>query len=291
MLFFLYRAGIFLTEILPMKACYGIAEALARAYYFMFSKKDKIALSENLRMVIGRDIDAKELDAQVLKVFINFAKHLVDFFKFQKLTEEQMRGCVEIKGRHYLDEARSRGKGVILLAAHLGSWELGGAAVAALGYPVNAIVLEHKDKRINDYFVGQRSKNNVRGIPIGMQVKQCFRVLKSGEMLAIVADKDYSGSNEWVEFFGEKTYMPKGAAVIGLKTGAPIIITSMIRKKDDTFCLRFEKQIPCEGTGNRDNDVRKIMRRYLERIETHIKEYPDQWYAFERLWKRKRITQ
>ncbi len=109
-------------------------------------------------------------------------------------------------------------------------------------------------------------------------------------MLAIVVDKDYSGSNEYVEFFGEKTYMPKGAAVMALKTGSPIVVTSMIREEDDTFCLKMEKQILYKGTGHRDADVKSIMKKYLEIIETHIKECPDQWYAFEELWKRKRIT-
>jgi lauroyl/myristoyl acyltransferase len=290
MLFSLYCVGIFLTERLSLKACYSIAEVVAKVYYYVFSRNDKLALRDNLRMVIGKDADKEILDAHVLKIFINFAKHVVDFFNLQKSTKEQIGKCIQVEGRHHLDEAVLQGKGVILLAAHLGSWELGGAAVAALGYPVNALILEHKDKRINDFFIGQRERSDVKGIPTGMQVKQCFRVLKAKEMLAIVVDKDYNGSNEYVEFFGEKTYMPKGAAVMALKTGSPIVVTSMIRKEDDTFCLKMEKQILYEGTGHRDADVKSIMRKYLEIIETHIKECPDQWYAFEELWKRKRTT-
>ncbi len=67
MLFSLYCVGIFLTERLSLKACYSIAEVVAKVYYYVFSRNDKLALRDNLRMVIGKDADKEILDAHVFK--------------------------------------------------------------------------------------------------------------------------------------------------------------------------------------------------------------------------------
>ena len=86
---------------------------------------------------------------------------------------------------------------------------MGGAVFAALGYPVHAIVLEHKDKRINDFFINQRLANNFKSIPIGLKLRECYRVIKRNEALAIAGDKDYTESGEYVDFFGKKALIYK----------------------------------------------------------------------------------
>jgi len=288
MLYFLYCIGFFLIRILPLKVCYGAAEVVAR-FYYVFSRKDKEALRENLRVVLGEDASPEEIDAYILGVFRNFGKYLADFFKFFRLSKEYILEHIEIKGLHYLDKYLSEGKGLIIVAAHLGNWELGGFVVGVMGYLFNEIVLEHKDRRINDLFVRQRRANNIKVIHFGMQLKQCFKALKSNELLAIAADKDYTGNNECVDFFGRKAFLPKGAAVLSLRTGAPIIACSLVRNTDNTFKMVFEEPIKHERTGDDEKDMKAIMEGYLAIFEKHIREYPDQWYVFEKIWEQELI--
>lgn len=289
MLYVLYRVAFFLTNTLSIRAGYALATAAARIY-FMFSGKDKKALRENLRMVLGGRTSPAVIDAHVMGVFKNFAKYLADFFRFSKMSEDYVLEHIELEGVHHVDECLSEGKGAIMVSAHLGNWELGGAVVAALGYPISAIVLEHEDKRINDLFVRQRAINDMKIINIGMQLKQCFKVLRSNELLAIMGDKDYTGNTECVEFFGKKAFLPKGAAVLSLKTGAPIVVCALVRKEDDTFKFQFERPIKHERTGDHDNDVKGLMRMYLAVFERYIRERPDQWYVFGKIWKQEPIT-
>ncbi len=290
MLYRLYVAGIFRARMMPRRICYLIAVVIARVY-FIFSRKDKQALRENLRVVLEKGTNPAVIDSHVIGVFRNFAKYLADFFRLSRLSRKYIRKHIEIKGLHYLDDCLSEGSGAILLTAHLGNWELGGAVIGVLGYPISALVLEHKDKRINDFFARRRFNNDVRGIPLGVKVKQCFKVLKSNEVLAIVGDKDYTGSNECAEFFGKKARLPKGAAVLSLKTGAPIILIFVVREKNNTYKIHLNEPIKYEPTGDYDGDVKTLMGRYLSGFEKYIREYPDQWYAFERIWKQKPVIQ
>lgn len=284
MLYFLYSFGFWLTSVLSIKQCYTLAAFFADCYYAM-AKRSKDSLRDNLNVVLGPHARKKDVEKHLRRVFVNFAKYLSDFMKFFNLDKKYLDEHVELVGAGYIDECLAGGKGAILVSAHLGNWELGGAVVAAMGYPMNAIVLEHEDKKINDIFQGRRRTNKLKIIPLGMQLKKCFKALKNNEVLAVVADKDYTGDTVPIEFFGKKTHMPKGPAVLSLKTGAPLVVCSLVRKKNDKFKLAFDPPITQKSSGDYDKDVHDLMKKYLEGLERHIRANVDQWYTFERIWK------
>jgi len=283
MMYYVYLVAFYISRILPIKVSYALADLIARAFYAS-SRRDRVALEENMRVILGRDAGKKDIGRNVLNVFRNFAKYLADFFKMSKLTRVYIDRHVRFRGLENLDKCLSEGRGVICLALHMGNWELGAALLSAIGYPMNALVLEHKDKRVDDLFVRQRSLNGTCNIPLGMSVKKCFKALRNNEAMAIVGDKDYTSSGLCVDLFGRKTVLPKGPAVISLKTGAPIVFTCLARREDDTFDMMFEEPIKPVKTGDIDRDVHNLMDKYIKVFERYIRQYPDQWYAFKELW-------
>jgi KDO2-lipid IV(A) lauroyltransferase len=290
MLYFLYRTGFYLTKILPRSWCYVIAEVVAWLFY-TFSEKDRENVRRNLKIILGEDAPPEELESHLWAVFKNFAKYLADFFSFTEFNGEYIAENIEIEGRDNLDECMAGGKGVIALSLHLGNWELGGAVVGGLGYPISAIVLKHGSRRVNDFFNRQRALNKMKAIPLGLQVKECFKVLHRGEILAIAGDKDYTGGGIPAELFGRKVILPKGAAVISLKTGAPIIMALLTREKGDRFKLSFSKPVEFKPSGDKDADINGLMAEYLKLFEKKIRAYPDQWYEFRNIWDRAKTTQ
>jgi len=290
MLYYLYQVGLFLAKILPVEVGYVIAIVAARSFYFL-SREERLALHENLRIVLGDSASQKEVNKKVRGVLINFGKYLADFFKFTKFTREYIEKNIEEEGLQHRDKCLSEGNGAIAITAHIGNWEMGGAIVGALGYPLHAIVLEHKDKRINDFFIHQRAINNMKGIPLGFGLRKCFATLKRNEILAIASDKDYTGDCEDVNFFGKKAALPRGAAALCIKTGAPIVPIFLIRKKDNSFKLYIEEPIRYTESGDYSKDLVDLMERCAKVFEKHISKHPDQWYAFEKVWKQEPITQ
>ena len=262
MLYWLYVIGFRLVKALPLRACYAIADTLANLYY-VFARKDINNLRENLKVVLPEGTDEKTVNKYIRKVFRNFARYLADFFKAFKVTQEYFDKKVEVRGFEHLDKCLSEGKGAIIAAPHLGNWELGAALVAAKGYPLTAIVLEHRDKRIDSFFTRQRSINNLNVVPLGMQIKRCFMVLKKNGFLAIAGDKDYTSTGDYVDFFGKKASIPTGAAAFSIKTGAPIIVCACIRKENDKFLLTFTEPVRSEGTGDYEQDLHGFLDRML----------------------------
>ena len=87
MLYYLYVIGTFLVKILPLKMAYGLANIVSHIYYW-FAGEDRAWMAENLRAVLGKETDEKVIKAHIKTIFRNFAKYLVDFFKFTSFTKE-----------------------------------------------------------------------------------------------------------------------------------------------------------------------------------------------------------
>jgi len=217
-------------------------------------------------------------------MFRNFAKYLVDFFRFEKIDIEYIKNNIHIENRHYFEEALSKGKGVIVVSAHLGNWELGGIVIALLGYPFWAVALPHKDRRVNNFFNFQRERKGMRVIPLGKAVRACLNLLKNNKMVALAGDRDFTQKGIILDFFGKPTFLPEGPAAFALKTGAIIVPTFMLRNKDDTFTLTIHKPIEATPTEDKDNDLRELIMRYKIIFEDYIRRLPDQWYMFRRFW-------
>ena len=156
--------------------------------------------------------------------------------------------------------------------------------ISLLGYKFNAVALDHKNKLINNFFIGQRARTGVKVIPLGSALRRCFSALDKGEVLALLGERDFSNHGIVTDFFGKKTLIPKGPAAFSIKTRAPIVPGFLLRMPDDTFELIFDKSLSYRATGNREADEREVTDLCVKAIEGYIRKYPSQWYMFRRFW-------
>lgn len=275
--YILYRIGQYIALSLPLKAAYKIAVFISDIRS-MFAIADRRAVRGNLKVIFPLKTEREIRDIRV-RMFRNFAKYLVDFFRFSKLDKNYVTRNITIENIQYFEEALSRGSGAIALTAHLGNWELGGVVIALLGYPFWAVALEHRDKRVNEFFNYQRESKGMKVIPLGKAVRQCLRLLTENKIVALVGDRDFTGRGAVLDFFGKPTYLPEGPAAFAIKAQAAIVPGFMLRNPDDTFTLRLEKPLYHETGGTEE-----LIMRYKVVIEEYIRKYPDQWYMFKKFW-------
>jgi lauroyl/myristoyl acyltransferase len=274
----LYKLAQLVSLRLPLKLAYKIA-ILCSDIHYLFADKDRFEVNANLNAIFpGKG--KKELLSIRIQIFRNFAKYLVDFFRFEELNQKYIERKIKIENIHYMDEALKKGRGVVLLSAHIGNWELGGVALALLGYPLWAVALPHKTKKVNDFFNAQRESKGLKVIMFGKAARSCLKVLKENKIVALVGDKDYTkDAGVITDFFGKPTYLPKGPATFALMNDSPIIPVFMLRNPDDTFTMKVYKPVDCssrtiEGITSECNKV----------IEELVKKHPEQWYMFKRFW-------
>ncbi|MDP8229973.1 MAG: lysophospholipid acyltransferase family protein [Candidatus Gorgyraea atricola] len=281
--YILYRIGFFLSNALPLKVVYWLAERFADIHYCI-SKKDREAVTENLSTVLKKDIAGSRVLAR--KVFRNFGLYLVDFFRIPKLNKENIDRNVKIEGLENIDKALKENKGAIILSCHIGNWEIAGVAVGIKGYDISAVTLNHRHDRINDFFIKQREENGMKVIGMSSVMRGCIRTLLRNGMLALVGDRDFTDSGVTLEFFGVPTSIPKGPAALSLKTGSPIIPGFCIRHDRFSYKLIFEKPIEIKKIPGMTEEemIKRATESFVPVMEKYIKAYPEQWLVFRRFW-------
>ena len=280
-----YRTCYFIAMMFPLRFSYGFARVVAGLCYLACAR-DRNAVIENIRTITGGRETEKRLRGMAKEMYRNFAKYLVDFFRFSKIDKEYVDRFVKIEGIQYLDEALKNGKGAIALSAHIGNWELGGAVLAAIGYPVSAVALTHRDKRIDDFFTRQRLAGRFKPIQMGASLKECYRVLKSNQILGLLGDRDFTKSGLTADFFGKPTLFPRGPSVFAYRLGAPLVPTLVIRQPDDTYRLIFEPPMYADRGKSEEEAVSELTGKCAGMIESYVKKYPTQWYIFRDMWKK-----
>src|SRR5512135_3003434 len=110
--YLMYRIGQWIALRLPLTVSYAIA-ILISDFRYLYAAKDKKAVFENLRVIFPNK-SAKEIKKIRFLMFRNFAKYLVDFFRFSILDKRYISKYINVKNAHYIDEALEIGKGVVL---------------------------------------------------------------------------------------------------------------------------------------------------------------------------------
>jgi len=282
--YFIYKAGEFLALHLPLKISYWLALRIADISYLV-NWRGRRTVKNNLRIALKED--ERKTAYHSRWVFRNFAKNLVEFFRFSKVDRPFLKKFVKIEGQQHFDQALALQKGVIGITAHLGNWELSGAVVSVLGYPLNVVVLPHRHQLVNDFFTRKRVGKGIKVIPIGASIKELISVLRGNQMLILAGDRNFSKNGIKVDFFGKPAWVPVGIAILGRRLGSPVVPGFLVREKDDSFKLIIEKPIIYKTSGNLDADLKNFTREYLEVIEKYVRKYPGQWSIFGQVWEDK----
>lgn len=263
---------------LPTSSAFRCAERLADAQH-MWTGPQRQAVAENLTVLLHRDVGPD--DPAVRRVFRHFARYLLECFTMDRAPMPRVR----IEGFKHLARARRGARGVLVLTAHLGNWELGGALLSRMSLPMTAVALPHADARLNRLFDRQRRRCGMAVIPVGAStVARSLEALRAGRCLAMLGDRPFGMNEITVPFAGRSVSLPRGPAVLSLRSGAPIVPAFLIREGDWAFRLCLEPAIYPSREGRPAKAVARIMQRYAAVLEANAERWPEQWMIFEALF-------
>jgi len=132
----------------------------------------------------------------------------------------------ETEGLELVDEALATGKGLILLAPHLGNWELAGLFFSSR-YKMAALYSPPHIKEFEDYMIrvrGRLGSELVRGDRKGLM--RLMGILKEGGVAGILPDQSPRGkTNAYAPFFGMDVMTMTLVGKLVQKTGANVLVT------------------------------------------------------------------
>ncbi len=256
--------------------------------FFAISKKDKSLILENLKTAFP-DKNKNELLTLKNHIGKNLGKSLFEFLAFNNLSYEKFSQLFEVNDSDLkrLDDALKQNRGVLLLTAHFGNWELFGAYLASRGYPINVIAKKIYDSRLNDILVNIRAKKGVKTLLRSESTRDMIKMLKNNETLAILIDQDTKVDGCFVDFFDKKAYTPTGAAVLARKYNSIVLPLFIRRTKNNRHILEIDEAIELTISENYEDDIIKNTQKFTEKIEEKIKQFPEQWIWIHKRWNTK----
>ncbi len=284
-LVFFIRIFLIIVRFTSRKVLLIICKGIGKLAFSLL-KKEREKTLKNLTLVYGNTKTGKELRKMGRKVFIHQAINFADYVHtFHYTTLKQFSKIIEIEGEEHLREAYSKGKGVLCLMGHLGSWEFSAIMPPLMGYETSAVSRTMPNEKIDKLIVGGREKRGMKNISRGKVYDRLAELLKKGECLIIMIDQDTMVKGVFVDFFGKQAYTPVGAARLALDTNATVVPMFMSRMPDNKHKFKILPALPLVRSENLESDLYENTRVYTKAIENMIKETPEQWVWMHERWK------
>jgi KDO2-lipid IV(A) lauroyltransferase len=278
-LLFLFWLEFFL-RILPLTIALKIGEIGGWFSYYFFARKEAKASLKNLTFVFGKEKTKSEIKRIAISTFKNLGKSAIEIFKIPKVSQDYIKKRVKIVGLKNLKEAYAQARGVIGITSHLGNWELLGAIISQLGYPLRAISGLFVNPEMTRYIQRYRQRNKIQPISRGFAVREVFKVLRKGKVVGVIIDA-FSGKKKIrINFLGKSLYVHSGYIEIAQKTHSPILPVFIIRELNGFHRVIIEPYF--EPSLDKGKDVKKC----FQIVEKYVKEYPEQWLWYVNRWER-----
>jgi lauroyl/myristoyl acyltransferase len=275
-----YQLGSRLAPLLPRRAAYRFAD-LVGDIAWLLNRPGRHAVRQNLSHVLGRQPPWR----LVRQVFRHGTRNYYDTFLIPNLSSAEILELVRVQNWSDLDRALQAGHGAIMVGVHLSSVALAGQVIAARGHDVTTVVERVEPPDLFELLVRLRSGGGLRVLPLGSDLmRQLIAVLRRNGVVALVMDRDIAGTGVEVDFFGAPASLPSGAALLSLRTGAPILSAVAVRASDDRFDGQIDSPIVVERGSSVAESVKRTTRLIASRFERHIRAHPEQWTVFQPLW-------
>jgi len=278
-----YRAGAELARVVPPAVGGVVADGLARAMRVAWPDR-RAQVARTLVRVTGGALRDAELDRAVDEVFANYARYWHEFFRLPAMGADEILHSVDLEGFDHLEAALARGRGAILALPHLGNWDLAGANLAARGVDLVAVAESVEPPELFEWFADARRRIGIEVIALGpASGAEVTRALAANKTVCLLADRDISGTGIEVEFFGERTTVPGGPALLALRTGAALLPGSAYFTSGG-HTARIGAPIPAERAGRLRSDVERVTAAIVRHLEAAIAERPEQWLLMQPNW-------
>lgn len=267
---------------LPRTIGYLIATLVGDIIYLV-SPRTKGSIAGNVRRVLGPEADAAAVRRVVRGVLRNASKNYLDLIRIPRMKPEQIKRQVTPHGVHHLVDALARGKGVMLVTAHFGSFDVAVQLLAVHSVRTTILVEALEPERLLDHVVSLRKNKGLNIVPAKSGALQAMlQALRNGEIVLIVCDRDVTGEAPKALFFGEETRLPDIGVRIALRTGAAIIPVFNLRRDSGGYDVYVEPPIEAEANGS--SAVAEHMNEVIRVMEKYIKSCPEQWAVLEPVW-------
>lgn len=279
------RLGLFLSQRLPPRGGYGLARSAA-SFLSWVRPRMYWNIRANLRQVLGLETPGPVLHHMARRTLFRAGVSYYEYFRAVGQVPEVLAGLLQVPDLFWeaLDQAHARGRGVMLVTAHMGNFDLAAFSLTARGLRLQALSVA--DPPPGFQFLNRlRQEAGVEVTPITeATIRRAVQRLKAGGIVSTGVDYPFGPGREPLRFFGRTALLPTGHVRLALMTGAWLMAVGVQYLEGQGYVLRVEPPLEPVHRGDRKEGVRALAEQVLAVLGSWIRETPDQWFMFLPVW-------
>lgn len=244
----------------------------------------RVALA-NLALVFPErsEMERKQILRESLETF---ALAMLDVFWLARGTQEKISGLVQLDPTYAV---LAKPGPMICVTAHMGNWELLGMAVShQTGQPLTSVAARLKNHRVDALFNELRRVTGQQVVPRRGAVRPLLKALRDGQKIALVLDQNTKPieGGVFVDFLGRPAPVSTAAALLALRTGAPLVVGFAIPTPEARYRTLPLVSINREGLPTDTEEATRVLtQRIADVLSATIRQHPGFWVWSYKRWK------
>jgi KDO2-lipid IV(A) lauroyltransferase len=274
------RSGV---ALLPASWCDLLGAAIGWFFYVVDGGHRRLAARQLQHAFPIRT--AAECRAIARATFVHFGRALVNVLRLSTRTPAQILDRVDVEGADRVRQALSHGKGVIIVTAHFGHWELQGIAHALVLPPIGVLARPLDNPYLHRLLETTRQETGNYVIYRQGAVRKVLRALHDNKGVAILIDQHIHGADAvMVNFFNRPAATTTAVAMLALRTGAPVVPAFALPLSGGRCRLVYEPAIE-PPSADAEDPVRELTQRCTDVVEMYVRRHPQFWLWMHRRWR------
>jgi KDO2-lipid IV(A) lauroyltransferase len=282
-----FRALEFPLQRLPARAVAPLGQLVGAIGYQLLRRRARWGRA-NIRIAFP-DADAREVARIVRRSFGHVVIGALDLMRARRWSAQELRERVELVGLKHVESEIQRGKGLFLVSAHIGNFEIMIRRFSLEGHPMLVLGRPLKNPLVYDYVRRLRTElGEIRvvdsrkhaGVPI-------YRAIRQGRVVGMLADQRVKRRvGAFVPLFGVRCVTSTTAPSFALARDTGVLFATISRRGPDHHVVEISAPFAFERTGDAEADANAGATRLNQQLEARIRAHPEQWLCGTRRFRR-----
>ena len=268
---------------IPEGKAYSLADRFAD---FVYARNGKGVnrLRTNYQRV-RPELDKAQLEFLVNAGMRSYLRYWCDTFRFPAWSKERLLSTTVCENENFLRDPIADKRGCIVALPHAGNWDHAGAYFCATGIPLTTVAEHLKPEKLFRKFLEYRTAIGMEVLDLDSRsIAVLSQRLRSGKLVALVADRDLSKNGIPVNFFGTGGQMPAGPALLAIQTGADLI-TAFVKYEEVGIRIIFGEAIAVPETGSIQEKAAVMTQVIADRFAEQLAVHTVDWHMLQRIWR------
>ena len=269
----LFSGAVSLAGLAGERGSAAFGEAVGRLGYYPLKFRRNV-VEKNLRTAFPERGDAW-IQETMRATYAHLGREALESIRLAHTTREELIARTYAVGFDEYVATFQEGKGVVIVTGHVGNHEIGAAALAARGFPLDVVIQRQQNPLFDDALNKARQRMGTGIIDRFKAPRLAIKALREGRNVGFAADQNAGKSGAFVPFFGKVASTHRGPALFAVKTGAPLIICTTLRKGnmyEGTF-----QRVDVDRSGPLDEVVHNLTAAFTAKLEEVVRGAPEQY--------------